>query len=278
MPMSLADELFYSAVMLECLSGNEVTGSGTGFFWTTPVAAKAEVTMLVTNKHVADDCDAIRARCHVATKTGDEPSGRFANCEISLPNGPAWQHPDPDVDLCAIPFGIILNQALQAGEPLFIKSIRAADLPSDQDWEKFDSIEDVLMIGCSNGIYDTVNNLPITRRGITATPLGKKYEGRDEFMVDMACFPGSSGSPVFIATTTHLDRDTMNFVIRGRFFFVGVLYAGPQVTHTGAIVLGQQPRVEVAAMMHLGQVLRSSALKDLEKELQRLHGQPVAPS
>ena len=66
----------------------------------------------------------------------------------------------------------------------------------------------------------------------------------------------------------------MTHVLGGRFFFVGVLYAGPQVTQAGAIVLSQQPRVEVAAMMHLGQVLRSTALEELDRELQAHHGTP----
>jgi hypothetical protein len=276
MPMSLFDELFYSAVKLNCMCAGEWAGSGTGFFWTTPLAGEREATFLVTNKHVVLGFDAIRARCHVLDQTGGEPSGAVAECEINVAGGPAWQHPDPAVDLCAIALGPILNQAIQNGQPLFVKSIRGENIPSTADWDQFDSIEDVLMIGCPNGIYDEVNNLPITRRGITATPLGKRYEGRDEFMVDMACFPGSSGSPVFIASTSYFDRARMTHVIGGRFFFVGILYAGPQVTQGGAIVLGQQPRVEVAAMMHLGQVMRSTALRELDAEVQKHHGAPNA--
>jgi hypothetical protein len=275
--MSLSDELLYSAVKLDCTRKGAVRGSGTGFFWTTPLGGETEASFLVTNKHVVRGYDAVRARCHVAAAQMGEPSGVFAECEIALPAGPAWEHPDPEVDICAIPFGPILNQASQRGQPLFIKGLRADDLPTQEDWVKFDSIEDVLMIGCPNGIYDEANNLPIARRGITATPLGKLYEGRDEFMVDMACFPGSSGSPVFIASTSHLDRERMVHVLEGRFFFVGILYAGPQITQRGAIILGREPSVQVAAMMHLGQVLRSSVLLELDRQVQELHGAPTAP-
>jgi hypothetical protein len=276
MAMTLTDELLYSAVKLNCVKGGQVVGSGTGFFWTAPLPESKEMTMLVTNKHVLSGCDSITAVCHELAGTGDGPSGQLALVEIEVGAGPAWRHPDPMVDLCAIPFGRILNQAIQAGKPLFIKTLKAENLPSGDQWENFDSIEDVVMIGCPRGIYDEFNNIPIVRRGITATPLPKRYSGRDEFMVDMACFPGSSGSPVFIIDKGgHFDRSQNQFMLgQGRFFFVGVLYAGPLITNEGGIVLSRQPRVEVAAMMHLGQVLRSSALTELDAGIHRTWGKP----
>jgi len=54
------------------------------------------------------------------------------------------------------------------------------------------------MVGYPVGIWDSANNMPVIRRGITATHPGKDYEGKSEFMIDAACFPGSSGSPVFL--------------------------------------------------------------------------------
>lgn len=54
------------------------------------------------------------------------------------------------------------------------------------------------MIGYPNGLWDSQNNLPIIRRGITATSVKKDYNGKKEFLIDAAVFPGSSGSPVFI--------------------------------------------------------------------------------
>lgn len=36
------------------------------------------------------------------------------------------------------------------------------------------------------------------RRGITATNINFDYNGKKEFVIDAACFPGSSGFPVFI--------------------------------------------------------------------------------
>lgn len=270
MNMTLADELFYTAVNLHRVRGGAGVGTGTGFFWTTTLANEKEATFLVTNKHVLEGCDQISAVCHEADVSTGQPKGTFATCVIDITPDAVVNHPNPIIDLCAVPFGPTQNQALNAGSSLFTKSIRSDSVPNDKQWSDFDSIEEVVMIGCPRGIYDDVNNLPIVRRGITATPLHKRYGGRDEFMVDMACFPGSSGSPVFMMSRGHMDRASNTYMIgAGRFFFLGVLYSGPLITNEGQVVLSSQPRVEVAAMMHLGQVIRSSAVLQMEDELVR---------
>ncbi len=125
------------------------------------------------------------------------------------------------------------------------------------------------MIGCPRGISDEVNNLPIVRRGITATSLSKLYNGKPEFMVDMACFPGSSGSPIFLYNRNGFFDRKQNSYMMGttRLKFVGVLYAGPLVTNDGQLVLGQVPRVAVQSMMHLGNALRSTTVLEIGAEI-----------
>lgn len=88
-------------------------------------------------------------------------------------------------------------------------------------------------------------------------------------MVDMACFPGSSGSPIFVYDRNgYLDRKTNSYNIgASRIHFVGVLYSGPLITNDGRIVLQQHPKVEVSAMMHLGNAIRSSQLHGIQGEV-----------
>lgn len=265
MKMTLADEVLYTTINLHRLRNGETVGTGTGFFWTMPTGDGREITAIITNKHVVDDCDQIGGVFH--ERENDGPNGIFSRWALDVPSH-CVRHPDPEVDLCAILFGPALNAAQQAGRPLFFKSLGIQNLPTEEDWESFDSIEDVIMVGCPRGISDEANNLPIVRRGITATPLSRRYAGRNEFMVDMACFPGSSGSPVYLMTTGHMDRKTGSYIFgSGRFFFLGVLYSGPLINNQGRVVLSQQPRVEVAAMMHLGQVIRSSEMLPLQAEI-----------
>src|SRR5207247_2646715 len=89
------------------------------------------------------------------------------------------------------------------------------------------AIENVITVGYPDGRWDQVNNRPIVRRGITATPLSIDYEGRREFLIDAACFPGTSGSPVFL-----LEEGLFNFapdqpLHQTRFRLAGVLSEEP---------------------------------------------------
>jgi len=275
--LTLAERILYSTVKLTASKGGVPVSTGTGFFMHFAVQRDRFCPAIVTNKHVVNGADQITAVCHFAD--GDKPSGKFVACNLLIAQGSYIKHPDLDVDLCAIPFSEVMNQANDAGTPIFLQFLDHSIIPADDDWEYFDAIEEVTMIGCPNGISDEFNNLPMSRRGITASPLSKKYNGKDEFMVDMACFPGSSGSPVFIYDRNgFLNRRTGAYSIGAqRIVLVGILYAGPQIANNGQIILGQPPRVMVAAMMHLGNVIRSSALHAIDAEFCRRSNTIPAP-
>ncbi|HVI05790.1 MAG TPA: hypothetical protein VM711_06815, partial [Sphingomicrobium sp.] len=81
--------------------------------------------------------------------------------------------------------------------------------------------------------------------------------------------------PVFMLQRGYLDRKQCAYTLGERFYFLGVLYCGPVIKNDGHIVLTQQPRVAVDAMMHLGQVIRSTALLGLDAELMKIAGLPV---
>jgi len=271
MKMTMSEELLYTTVKLNTFMDGVSTGSGTGFFYRINLADGKSSVILVTNKHVLAQSNRIIAICHLSGND-DLPSGKQAECTINIgPEGP-FLHPSEDVDLCAVIFQDILNQAKSAGSPIFLKTIGVSEIPESDEWEYFDAIEEVIMIGCPRGLYDQHNNLPLVRRGITATSISKDYNGKHEFVVDMACFPGSSGSPVFIYNRdSYLDRQrNINVIGSYRLKFVGILFAGPLIQNDGTIVYGQAPRVEVASMMHLGFVVRSSAVISIEENVRTL--------
>ncbi|PTW99132.1 serine protease [Pararhodobacter aggregans] len=263
--LTLAEQLTLTTTRISAFRGGAQVGFGTGFFFNFKVSDDLFIPAVITNKHVVAGCDQVTIVCHTAE--GPKPSGSFIPCHLDARPGAIISHPDPDVDLCAVPFGPILNQAEANGTPLFYTGLDFGLVPEDDDWQYFDAFEEVIMIGCPRGIFDDFNNLPITRRGNTASSLTKLYGGKQEFMVDMACFPGSSGSPIFVYDRNgYLDRKTNSFKIGvSRVRFVGVLYSGPLITNDGKIVLQQQPKVEVSAMMHLGNAIRSSQLHGIEE-------------
>lgn len=262
--LTTAEKLLYSTVKITAFLGGKPISTGTGFFYLFQQSEHGSVPCITTNKHVVENADMLRVRCHFAED--GKPSGQFVDCDIDLSGGvPLW-HPNPEIDLCAIPFAAIINQAESQKKPLFYCFLDKSIVPKDDDWQYFDSLEDVLMIGCPNGISDEINNLPIARRGVSATSLSKNYNGKPEFMVDMACFPGSSGSPIFVYDRNgYLDRRSNAYNIGAtRLQLVGILYSGPLISNSGKIILSHLPRIETASMMHLGNAIKSSELNVLD--------------
>jgi len=264
--MTTAEMLLYSTMKVTTFEGGVASGSGTGFLYAIRSGESDSIPLLITNKHVLEGADAFAVAFHLKdSRASTEPNGKFWSLRVAFGDADVVMHPDPTIDLCAIPVGGLMNQLADQGKFVFEVSLDESLLPSDGQWDDFDAIEDVLMIGCPRGIYDEANNLPIVRRGTTASSLTKRYNGKDEFLVDMACFPGSSGSPVVLYSTAgYLDKRSKTFRMGAtRLYLLGILYSGPLVTNSGKIVLGHLPSVEVTTMMHLGYVIRSSILKQL---------------
>ncbi|WP_461405080.1 S1 family peptidase [Falsiruegeria mediterranea] len=261
------EKLLYSTARISTFKGGNQIGSGTGFFFDFEIKKDKIVPAIITNNHVLEGCDYIEIVCHIAE--GDKPSGNTLNVRLDIHDDVVIRHPDLHTDLCAVLIGREIHMAKEQGTPIIYTGLNFNNVPADNEWQSFDAIEEVAMIGCPNGIFDEFNNLPIVRRGHTASPLYNLYQGKHEFMIDMACFPGSSGSPVFLYNQHgYLDRLTGSKVIGGsRLRFVGILYSGPVITNDGQIVLRQEPKVEVTAMMHLGNVIRSSQLHKIEGQI-----------
>ncbi len=242
--LTIAEQMLYSTVKITTFRGDN-SYEGTGFFMDFAVADSGYIPTIITNKHVVQIEDRINIVFHIEEQ--GRPSGEeFLTCTLDITQNNYFEHPDPMVDLCAITIGSIIAQAKNSGKPVFIRSLGLEFIPKKEDWQSFDAIEDVTMVGYPRGISDNVNNLPVVRRGITATSLGMPYNGKQEFMIDMACFPGSSGSPVFLYNKgIVVDRRNDRPIMGNRFYLVGILYAGPLFTNTGQLILAQPPEVSV---------------------------------
>jgi hypothetical protein len=90
--------------------------------------------------------------------------------------------------------------------------------------------------------------------------------------VDIAAFPGSSGSPVLIVDEGGYPIPD-GFVTGGsRIFLLGILYAGPQFAADGSLEIKEIPttwtaRFSVALPVHLGFYIKSQELLELGKLL-----------
>ena len=101
---------------------------------------------------------------------------------------------------------------------------------------------------------------------------------RLQFMIDAACFPGSSGSPVFLFNLGSYSSRDGGTIIGSRIKLLGTLYAGPQHTATGDIAImnipvAQKPVAISRIPNNLGLVVKSYKLLDFEPIIQQLLNQ-----
>ena len=107
-----------------------------------------------------------------------------------------------------------------------LKIYNKKHIPSNEELIKLSTIEDIVMVGYPNGLWDKKNNRPIFRRGVTATHPYYNYDDKKEFLVDIACYPGSSGSPILIANEgMYYDKSSGSLIAQDRIFLLGVNYA-----------------------------------------------------
>ena len=166
--LTVGEQLLRTTVLINIKKGISLI-SGTGFLF-----SSHQNIFLVTNKHVIEGAREIELKFY----------GQNGFIVIENNFVASLQY---DIAICE------LNDI-----PPSIKTLTPNQIPTRKQLENFDAIEDILFIGYPTGIYDTYNNSPIARKGITATPIALDYEGKYQFLIDASIFPGSSGSPVFI--------------------------------------------------------------------------------
>ncbi|TCS99816.1 trypsin-like peptidase [Tepidimonas ignava] len=191
-----AKRLLFHTVRVETEMADGGSGTGTAFV-VSHVHARGRTAFVVTNRHLVDDV--VRGSLVFALAHQGQPllGSRF---EVRIDEfSEAWhRHPDPAVDLAVLPLQPLLDAAAAQGAPLYVEPIDSAALADAERLQRLDALEEVWFVGYPSGVWDQVNALPILRRGTTATPPGVDFEGRAEFLIDAAVYPGSSGSPVFV--------------------------------------------------------------------------------
>lgn len=236
--------------------------------------AGAAFPCIVTNKHVV--ADAIRGVFHLTLKNEDGTPELEKHEAVVLNDlgKHCIPHPSSSIDLVALPIGAILNNASKDGRDYYFVPLGKSTLASSELLESLPPMEEIVMIGYPNGLWDQRHNLPIIRKGITATHPKLKLNGKPEFLIDAACFPGSSGSPVFLANIGSFVSPDGALFAGNRVALLGTLYAGPQHTTTGEIVVVDVPTdtkpIAVGRIPNnLGYVIQASELLALEEAVKK---------
>lgn len=265
--MNLTEELCYITVRIENTRADGTVSVGTGYFVTFPTAEVGEsVPLLITNWHVVVGGIVGQLTFTRAAENGEPLVGEFETYRLDDFQQRWIRHPDPTIDLCALPFAHLLHDAIARGKSLFYKAFSPEIFATSKLLSELGAVEPILMVGYPVGLWDSVNNMPIFRQGITATHPNRDYLGTKEFLIDAACFPGSSGSPVMLFQVGgYADSANSFHVGQSRIALLGTLYAGPQFSASGEIRVVTIPTehkpIPVTQMpMNLGNVIKVEKL------------------
>jgi hypothetical protein len=267
--LSPAEQLGYSTVRIEVEFATGQRGTGTGFFYRMAEQNNEHVPVIVTNKHVV--AGASKGTFKLTLKTADNKPDRLKHAAFTLDSFQErwYPHPDGITDLCVMPIAPLLSEAAGQGKQLFFIAMDRSLLPSNSDLEDMIGLEEIVMVGYPNGIWDEINNFPVFRRGVTASHPLFDWNGKPEFLIDAACFPGSSGSPVLLFDTHSYQTKKGTFMGTSRIKLIGILYAGPQYTITGEIKIATVPTQQLPIAVsqipnNLGIVIKSKKLENFD--------------
>ena len=170
--------------------------TGTGFFYLAEVNLANDDSrskmLLISNKHVfgsgrgkmtlalnrqADDGTPDHGVVSTFTYDG------FANLYI--------EHPDKEVDLACVDVSRITHCDA-------VTKHLGGEFLTPIDYDRVALGREVLFVGFPDDYYDTVNNLPLVRKGTLASMPNIDFRGSGVVVIEAQVFQGSSGSPVFV--------------------------------------------------------------------------------
>lgn len=254
-----------STIRIEATESNGATSCGTGF--AVEVDGKGgSIPLIITNNHVVEDAPSLKFRLSAFNDDGHPIDA--VDVDLQIEPSAIFSHPNPDIDLCAIPLGPVLNNMTSHGRNPMLTRIRAEDIASDSDDAECPLGGRVLMAGYPIGLWDEQTNTPVVRSGVLATSPAINWHGLPQFLIDCAVFPGSSGSPVFwyepVSYTTKAKTLRSGTIVK----LLGVLYAGPVFDARGTIKVrdvptARTPYAETELPTNLGLVLNVRALREL---------------
>ena len=195
---SPADKLLSCATLITGQLGSQ-TFSGTGFVFNFNIKDQ-RVPFLVRNHPVLNDFDTLQIYIRTSLEENPDPSasGKRVTVNFNRNSADVFFHPNPNIDLAVIPLAPLFNQLSEEQEHILNFFIQESMIVLESDYNTLSAIENLVMPGCPMGIYDDTNFLPVLRRGITASHPAYSFKGASEFLSDISCFPGSSGSPIFL--------------------------------------------------------------------------------
>lgn len=268
---NIVDQLVYSTARIICTNEKE-TAYGSGFFMLYNDDNKKErYFAFVTNKHVVRGYSQAEIDLVASDANGDPVDTEHIRIRLPDLQKNCVYHPEENIDICFVLISSEMAQLYEKGKIPYYRCVGNELILQNEDFASLTSVEEIIMIGYPNGIIDGFNCKPVVRKGITATSLKLDYNGQPVFVIDAACFPGSSGSPVFLRKTGLEKEKTsegLQIGVTASYSLLGILYAGPTIEIDGRIVVKDIPTTavpvaEMKSMMNLGYVVKINKAVEL---------------
>ena len=180
-------------------------------------------------------------------------------------------------DLCFTFVNPVFEMVKQAyGKDVFFMANDESIMATKEKLKDLSALEELVMVGYPIGLSDTRNNYPIFRKGYTSAHPAVDFNDDGIGLVDMACFPGSSGSPIFIFNEgSYRDKHGNVRLGTSRILLLGILYAGPQYDARGEIVVKTIPTSKqvvesnTSIMTNLGYYIKAEELCEFQNFIEK---------
>ena len=278
---TIAEQLLFATLRIVAPRVDGPDSVGTGFIVSYRWTDDRQGPFLVTNKHVVQGTVLGNLSFTLEHRPGDDPEPYIGQSTSVSLGGGAWrwvEHPSKDIDLAALPLAPVRKHLAERNETPYYRSIPTDLIPGQDGLEDLDAVEEVLFVGYPSGIYDQANNLPIFRKGITATPVTVDYEGKPVFLIDASVFPGSSGSPVFIYNNGSWSTRGGQLMSGRRVLLLGVLGSVYRREDESSLRFEEvpaavRPVVRTTQMIDLGIVYKARTVVETIDHLLRQRGE-----
>lgn len=266
-PKTISEQMQYSTVRLVTNNGS----TGTGFFFHFK-SGDQNIPIIITNKHVINNNKNEEINFLLHSKTDEKLDENKINIKFAT----EWNfHENKDLCFCFV--APLLQQIKnQMNKDIFYIPITEDLIWDNSKLEELSAIEDVVMVGYPNGLWDKKNNLPLFRKGITSSHPAIDFNEKNIGAVDMACFPGSSGSPIFILNENgYTDKNGNSYLGSKRLIFLGILFKGPQLNAKGELIIEDIPTQQKVTsitplMINLGYYIKSNEMMTFKKIIENI--------
>lgn len=262
--------IYYTVCRIVNHTINGETKTGFGFFMNFVLKNGKTIRTVLTCKHVVQGYRILEF--YSCTDDGNaNPQDKIPFkmvCEIGKNDEFVVVH--PTLDLAALIFSYDNRIFLQGNSQPCYLSLEESVIPKNEN--DINYIQDVLMIGFPENVYDKVNNKPIARRGLTATPFQLDFNDEKQFLLDVASFHGSSGSPVFVFNDGIYT--TNNTICSGlRIYLLGIFTGGWEEKNDAYKLVecidGEKiSKMKIKLPNNLGFVLKSSTFIEMKELLE----------